>query len=122
MRQTLSAADPGSASRRHDVSVSLTKVGDVLRAQGDLPLALQRFEDSLQINQSLSSSDPSSASLKRDLVGSMWRLATIKDSKATWGEVAHQLQQLLDNGILEPSYEEFLEQAERLADQKRVNR
>ncbi len=47
----LAAADPGNAGWARDVSVSLSKVGDVRVAEGDRAGALKAYEESLEIRQ-----------------------------------------------------------------------
>ena len=49
------------------VSVSHDRIGDVLRAQGNLPEALQAFNASLAIADQLAKADPSNAGWQRDL-------------------------------------------------------
>jgi hypothetical protein len=47
--------------------VSLNKVGDVKRDEGDLTGALKAYEDSLAIADRLAKSDPGNAGWQRDL-------------------------------------------------------
>jgi len=60
-----------AAARRmgddRDVSVTLTRTGDVLLAHGDLAGALARYEEGLEIARRLASADPSHAERQRDL-------------------------------------------------------
>ena len=65
--QGLSQSDPSNAGWLRDLSVSHNKVGDVLKAQGDLAGALKAYRDSLAIAERLSQSDPSNAGWLRDL-------------------------------------------------------
>ena len=51
--QRLAASDPGNAGWQRDLSVSQEKVGDVLRAQGDLSGTLEAYDASLQIAERL---------------------------------------------------------------------
>jgi tetratricopeptide (TPR) repeat protein len=67
IRDRLSKTDPGNAGWQRDVSVSHNRIGDVLRAQGNLPAALDVFKTSLSIAERLSKSDPGNAGWQRDL-------------------------------------------------------
>jgi tetratricopeptide (TPR) repeat protein len=65
--ERLAASDPSKTSWQRDLSVSENKVGDVLRAQGDLSGALRSYRAGLVIRERLAASDPSNASWQRDL-------------------------------------------------------
>ena len=55
--QRLAQSTPGDASRQHDLSVALSKVGNVQRAQGDIAGALKSYRDSLRIRSQLARSN-----------------------------------------------------------------
>ena len=74
IRDKLAAADPGNAEWQRDLSISWNKLGDVRRAQGDLPGALQAFTDDKNIADKLAAADPGNADWQRDLIVS-WNLA-----------------------------------------------
>jgi hypothetical protein len=57
--------------------VSHNKIGDVLRAQGNLPAALASFKASLAIADRLAKADPGNAGWQRDLALSHGRVATV---------------------------------------------
>jgi tetratricopeptide (TPR) repeat protein len=63
----LVAADPGNAGWQRDLSVSHNKMGDVLRAQGNLPAALESYRASHDIFERLAAADPGNAGWQRDL-------------------------------------------------------
>ena len=63
----LAKADPGNAGWQRDLSVSHTKIGDVLAAQGNLPAALEAYTASLAIADRLAKADPGNAGWQRDL-------------------------------------------------------
>ncbi len=73
----LAKSDPGNASCQRDLSVSYTKIGDVLVAQGNLPEALKTYQDSLAIVDRLAKSDPGNALWQRDLSVSNERLGDV---------------------------------------------
>src|SRR4051812_47929180 len=56
-----------STTHQRDLSVSLDRTGDVLRAQGGLGGALARYEEGLAIRRRLAGADPSHAERQRDL-------------------------------------------------------
>ena len=65
--ERLAAADPGNAGWQRDLPVSHNKIGDVLRAQGDLTAALESCRASLAIRERLAKADPGNAGWQRDL-------------------------------------------------------
>ena len=67
LRQRQALADPSNADWQRDLSISRNKVGDVLRAQGDLAGALQAYRESLALGQRQALADPSNAVWQRDL-------------------------------------------------------
>jgi hypothetical protein len=93
--------------------VSYDRVGDVLKAQGNLPEALKSFRDSLAIRDRLAKADPGNAEWQVDLVVSHWRLAELDDDPAQrWVLVVATLRKLKDEGRLAPSLEKWLPEAE----------
>ena len=73
----LAEADPGNAGWKRDLSVNHEKIGDVLRAQGDLPNALKAFRDSLAIRKRLAGADPGNAVWQCDLSESYDRIGEV---------------------------------------------
>ncbi|MDX1996785.1 MAG: restriction endonuclease [Thermoanaerobaculia bacterium] len=65
------------SSWRRERSVVFDRLGDVLRAQGDLVGALAAFRESLAISQALAAADPSNAGWQRDLSVSHERLGDV---------------------------------------------
>ena len=63
----LAKFDPGNADWQRDVSVSHNKIGDVQRAQGNLPEALKSYRGSLAIADRLAKFYPGNAGWQRDL-------------------------------------------------------
>ena len=64
---TLAARDPGNTQWQRDLSVSHSKLGDVLVAQGDLPGALEAYRKGLAIMETLAARDPGNTEWQRDL-------------------------------------------------------
>jgi len=71
----------GDAARRtrneRDLSVSDERIGDVQKAQGDLPGALKTYQDGRAIRERLAKSDPGNAQWQRDLSVSYAKLADV---------------------------------------------
>ena len=66
-----------SVAFQRDVSVSLTKLGDVLVAQGELAGARQRYQESLDIDRRLAAADVSSVAFQRDVSVSLIKLGDV---------------------------------------------
>jgi tetratricopeptide (TPR) repeat protein len=65
--QRLAAADPSNAGWQRDLSVSNIKMGNILRAEGDLARALRAYSESRAVSQRLAAADASSALCQHDL-------------------------------------------------------
>jgi hypothetical protein len=59
---------------QRDLSVSYNRIGDVQRAQGDLPSALSSYKQGLEIAQKLAARDPANTDWQRDLSVSYERI------------------------------------------------
>jgi tetratricopeptide (TPR) repeat protein len=77
IRERLAAADPQNAGWQRDLSVSHNKIGDVLRAQGNLAQALDAFKASRAIAERLAAADPQNAEWQRDLAVSHERVGDL---------------------------------------------
>ena len=73
----LAKADPGNAGWQRDLSVSQEKIGDVLRAQGNLPAALEAYRASLAIRDRLAKADPGDAGWQHDVALSLQRMGLV---------------------------------------------
>jgi tetratricopeptide (TPR) repeat protein len=104
----LARQDPSNAAWQRDLSVSLERLGDVQRAQGDLAGALESFRNSQRIFERLARQDPSNAAWQRDLSVSHNKLG---DVQLAQGDLA---------GALE-SFRKGLQIRERLARQDPSN-
>lgn len=72
------AASTAGSDRDH--TVAFNKVGDVQRAQGDLPGALASYQAGLEIAETLAARDPSNSGWRRDLVVSHFKIAQVSQS------------------------------------------
>jgi tetratricopeptide (TPR) repeat protein len=84
----LAESDLGNAGRQRDLSLSYSKVGDVLVAQGNLAEALKSYRDGLAIADRLATADPGNADWQRDLAISHGGVAIVL---AEQGEAAPAL-------------------------------
>ena len=57
----LAKANPENAAWQHNLSLSYSRVGDVLMAQGNLAEALKSYQDGLTVAGRLAKSDPENA-------------------------------------------------------------
>ncbi|MCA3348788.1 MAG: hypothetical protein INF56_18485 [Roseomonas sp.] len=73
----LAERDPGNTQWQRDLSISHDLIGNVLRAQGDLPGALRAYQAGMAIRMSLTERDPGNTHWQRDVFVSRWRLADI---------------------------------------------
>jgi tetratricopeptide (TPR) repeat protein len=77
----LAAKNPASATRnaqaQRDLSISLSKLGDLLVQAGDLAAAQQRFTQSLKISEQLAATNPASAQAQEDLSVSLDQLGHV---------------------------------------------
>ena len=67
--ERLAAADRSNTQWQRDLSVSYSKVGDVLMAQGKLDEALKAYRDSLAIAERLAAADPQQHAVAARSVG-----------------------------------------------------
>jgi tetratricopeptide (TPR) repeat protein len=67
IRDRLAKADPENAGWQRELSVSHSKIGDVLVDQGNLPAALDSYQASHAIFDRLAKADPGNAGWQRDL-------------------------------------------------------
>ena len=77
IRDRLAKADPGNTEWQRNLSVSYSKIGDVLRDQGDLRAALDSFEAAFVIRDRLARANPENAIWQVDLALSYARLGQL---------------------------------------------
>jgi hypothetical protein len=82
--ETLAAHDPGNAQWQGALAVNQGRVGDVLRAQGDLSGALAAYRKSLGIMETLAAHDPGNTQWQGALVVSHGRVGDVLVHRATW--------------------------------------
>jgi hypothetical protein len=63
----LPKANPENAVLQHNLSLSYSRVGDVLMAQDNLAEALKSYQDGLAVADRLAKSDPEDAGRQRDI-------------------------------------------------------
>jgi hypothetical protein len=113
--ERLAAADPSNAGWQRDLSVSHERIGDVLRAQGDLGGALQAYRADLAVAERLAAADPSNAGWQRDVMVSCWRMADMAeksgdgDAQRWWKQAYETLSAMQQRGIMLPTDEPYLE-------------
>jgi hypothetical protein len=73
--ESLSKADPNSATGRRDLAVSYQEIADLLRGQGHVSGALSFYIRDLSIASQLANSDPERDAWQQDLLSSTVRLA-----------------------------------------------
>ena len=110
-------ADPSNMDLQRFTSVTHNKIGDVLKAQGNLAEALKSFRDGLAIAERLAQTDPGNAGWQVDLVVSHWKLATNgDDAPRRFAFIVATLRKLKAENRLTPAQERLLPKAEaRLA-------
>jgi len=109
--QALSAQadqDPINTLWQRDLSVSYSKLGDVLQAQGDLGRGEKAYQDALAIGERLAAQDPTNTEWQRDLSVSYERLGDVLQAQG-------------DLGRAEKAYQDALAITKRLADQDPIN-
>ncbi len=89
----LGEVDRGNAGWQHDLSVSQSKIGDVLVAQGNLQEAENAFRDGLAIAERLARADPGNAARQLELSVSQIRIG---DVLVAQGNLPEALQAFLD--------------------------
>ena len=92
----LAESDPANAAWQRDLSVSFNKLGDLARAQGNLPEAQRLFGEDLRIAQRLAESDPANAAWQRDLFYSCYLIATkVFQPQNRWAEALALMEKAL---------------------------
>jgi tetratricopeptide (TPR) repeat protein len=96
LARSLAQAEPGSAQAERDLSVSLSKLGDVQLEQGDTKAALASYREALQVHRRLAQADPRSAEAQRDLAISLGKQGEVQvqqgDTKAALASFQESLQ------------------------------
>ncbi|MDH5194375.1 MAG: hypothetical protein OEW32_11875, partial [Nitrospira sp.] len=112
--ETLAKRDPGNSEWQRDLSVSHNKIGDVLRAQGDLPAALTSYRASLGIAETLAKRDPGNSGWQRDLIISYVKLSQVTGDKAYVKKALDIAQTMQSRGTLAPRDAWMVEELKRM--------
>jgi tetratricopeptide (TPR) repeat protein len=88
MLRDLVARDPDNLDKQRDLSISLDRVGEVLKEQGEIGAALDAYRESLAIRRALVSKNPGDTLLAHDLFVSLISLA---DGERVAGDLAAAL-------------------------------
>ncbi|ODS03715.1 hypothetical protein AUC71_08120 [Methyloceanibacter marginalis] len=76
-------ADPENAAWRFDLGITHERIGDILKAQGDLSAAMDSYEAKRKIVAKLVETDPGNARWQRDLAFAYDRVANVLVAQAT---------------------------------------
>jgi tetratricopeptide (TPR) repeat protein len=79
--QRLLKAEPDAPRSQRDLSISYERIGNVQRAQGDLPSALSSFKQGLEITQKLAARDPANTDWQRALSVSYNRIGDVQSAQ-----------------------------------------
>jgi hypothetical protein len=105
----LSAAQPNNNDMQSDVGLSLQKLGEALRANGDINGGLAADRESLDVARALAAKDPGNKQFRTDVVLALWRLASVGDDpRARLTEALKILNNLKLAAILTPAQEEWI--------------
>jgi hypothetical protein len=81
--RALAAAEPSNDEIQSNVGLSLQRLGEALRASGDIKGGLTADRDSLEIARALASKEPGNRQFRTDVVLALWRLASAGDEPRT---------------------------------------
>jgi hypothetical protein len=84
IRRRISAQEPGNGEWRRDISVSVNKIGDLLKAQSDPNGALMAYREALDIVRQLSANDPGNSEWRRDVSLSLERIGDVLRVLPAW--------------------------------------
>jgi tetratricopeptide (TPR) repeat protein len=105
---------PNDNVLQSDVGLSLEKLGQMLRASGDLKGSLASYRESEEIARAISSKDPSNVQWRIDFVLSLWRLAAMGDEpRERLTEALKILQHLKLAGVLSADQKQWIATIER---------
>jgi tetratricopeptide (TPR) repeat protein len=94
----LISKDKSNSDWQGDLSLSYSKVGDVLFDQGKLQEALEAYQQSLNIRRTLAEQDKSNADWQRDLIMSLYKVGTTT-AKIGVNDNVTQAQGFLQTGL-----------------------
>lgn len=107
--RALAAAAPNNDDIQSNVGLSLQRLGEALRASGDIKGGLAADRESLEIARELASKDPGNRQFRTDVVLALWRLASNGDEpQARLTEALKILRNLKLAAMLTPNQEEWI--------------
>jgi len=98
--ERLAAFDPSNTQWQRDLSISYSKIGDVMTKQGKLDEALKAYRDGLAIAERLAKDDPSNAVWQRDLSASYSEIGDAMTKQGKTQEALASYRKALE--IMEP--------------------
>jgi hypothetical protein len=102
-------ARSGERRAQHDLSVGLSKLGDLEHTVGDLPKARALYEEDLTIARHLAKTNAASLNAQRNVVISLVKVAAVTNDRACWIEARDAAEALARAGKLLPSDAPLLE-------------
>jgi type II secretory pathway pseudopilin PulG len=107
--RALAAAEPNNDEIQSNVGLSLQRLGEALRASGDIKGGLTADRESLEIARALGSKEPGNRQFRTDVVLALWRLASAGDEPRTrLTEALKILNNLKLAAMLTPAQEEWI--------------
>jgi len=107
--RALAAAQPNNNDVQSDIGLSLEKLAEAARANGDFREALAADRESLDIAKTVAAKDPGNKQLQLDVVLALWRLASAGDDpRERLTEALKMLKHLQLAAMLSPSQEEWI--------------
>ena len=107
--RALAAGAPNNDEIQSNVGLSLQKLGEALRASGDIKGGQAADRESLEIARALASKEPGNRQFRTDVVLALWRLASAGDEPRTrLTEALKILKYLKLAAMLTPNQEEWI--------------
>lgn len=107
--RSLVKADPNNDEIQSNVGLSLQRLGEALRASGDVKGGLAADRESLEIARALASKEPGNRQFRTDVVLALWRLGSAGDEPRTrLTEALKILKNLKLAAMLTPAQEEWI--------------
>ena len=107
--------DPKNSRSQDDLSHDLLSYAQFLENEGDHDGAARLYREGLEISRRLAKADPSNAERQRDVAITLFALAEIHPTKASWKEVIDQFEMMKIRGLFAPSDRAMLDEAQAKA-------
>jgi tetratricopeptide (TPR) repeat protein len=112
--RALAEQKPDAMELQSNIGLSLEKVGEALRAGGDIKGSLTAYRESLEIARAIAAKDPGNNQWRIDLVLSLWRLAAAGDQpRERLTDALKILKNLKLQAALSPEQEQWTAMIER---------